>query len=126
MATKRTLIFDPNTLDDIHKRENHRNKCFFKKFSVRQDGYSRNTFVSQIIWVHIRVCICHYSSAYPDRSEEYLVGAKLAPKEIREKSGVEFHENPDCEWMNTGSNSLKRFCNCERYNSWGMSYSAFL
>ena len=126
MATNLTLIFDPNTLEDIHKRENHRDKkCFFKKFPVPIAGYSRSTFEPQTIWVHIRVCYCDYSSAYPDRSKEYLVGANLAFKEIREKSGVEFHKNPDCEWMKFGD-SLKRFCNCERYNSWGMSYYAFL
>ena len=125
MATKRTFFFDPNTLEDNHKIENHEDKCFFKKIPVEIAGYSRNTFVSKTIWVHIRVCFCNYSNLYPDRSKEYLVGDNLAFKDVHEKPGVEFHESSDCKWIEYGSNSLKRFCSCNRYNSWGMCYSAF-
>ena len=85
MAATLNLYFDENTLDDYHKKENHRGNCVFDTFPVQITKHRRNLFVPQTIWVHIRVCVCNYSHLYPDRSAEYIMDNQLINKDIVEK-----------------------------------------
>ena len=119
MATN--LHFSESSVNDAPFQENGHSKtqCHYKKFTESVEISGRNQFRIITVYVHIRICHCHYDREnVPDRSQFIHDGH---PRNgTWEKNGIEFHVNSECGWIKLGSDdqhALKRVCVCGRYQT---------
>ena len=104
------------------REKGHRNRqCHYKKFEETIKVHRRNQFSSRTVYVHIRICHCHFDEENaPDRSQYIFEDHPVDG--TTEGNGIEFHLQPRCKWINVGSEdkpTLKRVCvvGCKRYPS---------
>lgn len=95
-------------------------ECHYKEFLENRTVIRSNMVTTEVVYVHIRICQCHYDRKNaPDRSQEIHNGRPKRP--VIERNGIEFHLDPECGWINLGSAAeptLKRVCvaACGRYD----------
>ena len=104
------------------KEYGHRRKeCHYKKFIENRTILKSNAMATEMVYVHIRICQCHYDRKNaPDRSQMIHHGRPKRP--VIERNGIEFHLDSKCGWINLGSvtePTLKRVCvtACGRYQT---------